>query len=232
MTLKVELESLDGVDENIRGLYEEQGGKFRLKVDGLEDTGALKRAKDHEKQARKQAELQAKELQDQIEALREKINAGKDDDAKKKGDIEALEKSWQDKLTKREKELLGQIDGLNGNLRALLVDREAVRIASELAVEGSAGILVPHIKSRLGVEQKEGQFVTVVNDGEGKPSALTLDELKQEFANNAAFAPVIVGSKASGGGAGGGKGGSAANSGDLSKMSRKEKLEYFRNQKT
>ena len=232
MTLKVELESLDGVDENLRGLYEEQDGKYRLKLEGAEDTGALKRAKDHEKQARKQAEQQAKELQEQLDALQDKINTGKDDDAKKKGDTEALEKSWQDKLTKRENELTGQIDGLNGNIRTLLVDREAVRLATELAVEGSAGILVPHIKSRLGVEQKDGQFVTVVNDSEGKPSALTLDELKEEFSNNAAFAPVIVGSKASGGGAGGGKGGSAAHGGDLSKMSRKEKLEYFRNQKT
>lgn len=232
MTLQVELESLDGVDENLRGLYKEQHGKFRLNVDGLEDTSALKRAKDHEKQARKQAERQAKEFQDQLEALQEKINAGKDDDAKKKGDIEALEKSWQDKLTKREKALLGQIDGLNDNLRTLLVDREAVRIASELAIEGSAEILVPHIKSRLGVEQKEGRFVTVVNDAESKPSALTLDELKQEFANHTAFAPVIVGSKASGGGASGSKGGSAAHSGDLSQMSRKEKLDYFRHQKT
>ncbi|WP_223531259.1 putative metallopeptidase [Pseudomonas sp. GL-R-19] len=48
-------------------------------------------------------------------------------------------------------------------------------------------------------------------DKQGKLSASTLDELKAEFANNTAFAPLIVGSKASGGGAGGaGHGGGAA----------------------
>jgi len=68
-------------------------------------------------------------------------------------------------------------------------------------VEGSAGLLMPHIKSRLGVEEKDGQFVTVVHDSEGKPSALTLDELKVDISSNKAFAPVLAGYKASGGSA-------------------------------
>ena len=38
---------------------------------------------------------------------------------------------------------------------------------------------------------------------DGKPSALTIDELKAEFTSNPAFAPVIAGSKATGGGASG-----------------------------
>ena len=37
---------------------------------------------------------------------------------------------------------------------------------------------------------------TVVIGQDGKPSALTIDELKAEFASNPAFAPVIPGSKA------------------------------------
>ncbi len=201
MSLKLKLDSLDGVDKNLHALYEEKEGKYYLKVEGLEDTSALKRAKDHEKEARKKAEQQLKAIQDELKTLKDQIEANKDDDAKKKGDIEALEKSWKEKLEKREAELQTRLDEMSNGTRTLLVDKEAVRIASELAVEGSADVLVPHIKSRLGVEQKDGQFVTVVNDAEGKPSALTLDELKKEIAGNAAFAPVIVGSKATGGGA-------------------------------
>ena len=230
--LKFLLDSLDGVDENLHALYEEADGKYRLKVEGLDDTGALKRAKDHEKTARKAAEDQARELKEQLEALQAQINQGKDDDARKAGDIEALEKSWQTKLSNRENELNGTIENLQNNLKSILVDKEAVRLASELAVEGSSELLIPHIKSRLATSERDGQLVTVVNDLEGKPSALTLDELKQEFANNKAFAPVVVGSRASGGGADGGNSGGATKFSELSEADRvamyKENPEQYR----
>jgi len=70
---------------------------------------------------------------------------------------------------------------------------------------------LPHIERRLSVEQRDGKPVVVVLDQQGKLSAATLDELKAEFANDVAFAPLIAGSKASGGGANGaGNGGGAA----------------------
>ena len=71
---------------------------------------------------------------------------------------------------------------------------------------------MPHIRARLSVDIRDGQPQTVVIGQDGKPSALTLDELKAEFASNQAFAPVIASSRASGGGASGGsgKGGGAA----------------------
>ncbi|NYZ69116.1 hypothetical protein H0A36_24145 [Endozoicomonas sp. SM1973] len=239
--LKFLLDSLDDVDENLHALYEEADGKYQLKVDGIEDTGALKRAKDHEKTARKAAEDQARELKEQLEALQVQINESKDADARKNGDIEALEKSWQDKftnsenswsekLTSRENELNSTIENLQNNLKSILVDKEAVRLASELAVEGSSELLIPHLKARLATSERDGQLVTVVNDSEGKPSALTLDELKQEFANNKAFAPVVVGSHAFGGSADRGNSSGATHNGDVTKMSRQEKLAYFENQ--
>lgn len=236
--LKFLLDSLEGVDENLHALYEEKDGKFQLKIEGLDDTGALKRAKDHEKTARKAAEDQAKELQAQLESLQAQINESKDQEARKTGDIEALEKSWQDKFTSNEKswseklsnrenELNSTVEKLQNNLKSILVDKEAVKLASELSVEGSSELLIPHIKARLATSERDGQLVTVVNDLEGKPSALTLDELKQEFANNKAFAPVVVGSHAFGSSAGGSNSSGAAHNGDLNNMSRQEKLAYF-----
>ncbi|WP_163836866.1 hypothetical protein [Spartinivicinus ruber] len=235
--LKFQLDSLEGVDENLHGLYEEVNGAYRLKVDGIEDTGALKRAKEHEKTARKAAEDQARELKEQLEALQVKMNENKDADARKNGDIEALEKSWQDKfsnsenawsekLTSRENELNGTIEKLQNNLKAILVDKEAVRLASELAVEGSAELLIPHIKARLTTSERNGQLVTVVNDLEGKPSALTLDELKHEFANKAAFAPVIVGSLATGSSASSSKSSSATKK--FSELTEAERTDLYR----
>ncbi|MDO6706783.1 hypothetical protein [Photobacterium sp. 1_MG-2023] len=198
------LDSLDGLEEAHKAFYEKKDdGKYHLKVEGIEDTGALKRAKDHEKEKRKAAEDKNKELETRLAELETKEQEREQEHQRKSGDVDALEKSWQEKLTKRETELNQQIESLNGNLRTMLVDNEATKLAAELAGD-SASVLLPHIKSRLGVAEKEGKQVTAVLDTAGQPSAFTLDELKKEFSDNPAFAPVIVGSKASGGGAGGG----------------------------
>lgn len=109
----------------------------------------------------------------------------------------------------------------------MLVDKEAARLAGELALAGCAGVLLPHIRARLAVDYADGAPITRVLGTDGKPSALTLDELKQEFAANEAFAPIIAGSKASGGGAGGSNGGRAAPSANRSKMTYPEKAAYI-----
>lgn len=236
MALKIELESIEELDEPLRDLYEEVDGKYRLKVEGIEDTGALKRAKDHEKQARKAAEDSAKTLQAQLDQIKKEQEeadlaakkASGDDDAWR----ESLKKSWSTKYDQREKELLEANESLSANLRQILVDNETIKLASDIAIEGKSAALVPHIKSRLGVGEKDGKRVTVVLDEEGRESALTLDELKKEIINNPVFDTLVAGSKATGGGAAPSKGGGASqqsSGGDLSKMNREQKLEHFRN---
>ena len=42
--LKLTVDSLDGIDETIKGLYVEKDGKFVLPVEGIEDTTGLKTA--------------------------------------------------------------------------------------------------------------------------------------------------------------------------------------------
>jgi hypothetical protein len=211
MTLKFQLDSLEGVDESIQALYVEKDGKFILGIEGLpqpEDVSGLKSKvqelldeKKAEAEKRKAAEDQAR--LDREEALR------------KSGNVEELEKSWSEKYARREAELTGQLESTNstlqGQIRDLTVGRTATEIATTLAIPGSAKALLPHIERRLSVEQRDGKPTVVVLDAAGKLSAATLDELKAEFTNDPAFGPLIAGSKASGGGAGGaGKGGGAA----------------------
>jgi hypothetical protein len=211
MTLKFQLDSLEGVDESIQALYVEKDGKFVLGIEGLpqpEDVSGLKSKvqelldeKKAEAEKRKAAEDQAR--LDREEALR------------KSGNVEELEKSWSEKYARREAELSGQLESTNatlqGQIRDLTVGRTATEIATTLAIPGSAKALLPHIERRLSVEQRDGKPTVVVLDAAGKLSAATLDELKAEFTNDPAFGPLIAGSKASGGGAGGaGKGGGAA----------------------
>lgn len=162
----------------------------------------------------------------------EKAKADIEAAARKAGDVDALEKSWQDKLAKRETELNTEKQALYGQLRDVTVNATAHSIAAELAVQGSASVLLPHIERRLSLETRDGRPVVVVLGKDGKPSASTVDELKQEIAGDAAFAPLIVGSKASGAGGSGAKGGGAAKREmkrtDFETLSEKAKREFFK----
>lgn len=204
MSLKYEIDSLDGLGEAVTGFYEKtDSGKFRLKVEGIEDVSGLKR-KNEELLAEKRAAADARKQAE------ESARIAAEEAARKSGDVESLDKSWQkkhaDALAAKEAEL----GTVKGTLNKLLVDNVAVQLATELAVQGSSALLIPHIKSRLEVDTSSGEPKTVVLGPDGKRSALTIEELKAELAANPAFAPVIAGSKATGGGASGTGGGGGA----------------------
>lgn len=164
---------------------------LKKKVDELL---AEKKASDHK---RKEAEEAARKAAEEA--------------ARKAGDVGALEKSWQEKLATTQAEKDAEITRLNSSLTNVLVDNVATTIANELALQGSANVLLPHVRSRLAVDYVDGVPMTRVLGPDGKPSAATIDELKSEFAANTAFAPIIAGSKASGSGASGaGRGGAAS----------------------
>jgi len=199
MALQYQLDSLDGVDESLQPFYTEKEGKFVLGIEGLpkqEDISGLKSKVDELLAEKKAVTQKAKEAEEAAARAAEEA-------ARKGGDTEALDKSWQDKYSKREQELQAAIDALSGSVTTMTVDSVAMQMASELAVEGSAKVLLPHIKARLAAEQRDGKYVTAVRDANGKPSASTLDDLKNEISSDPAFAHVIVGSRATGGGANG-----------------------------
>jgi hypothetical protein len=201
--------------KELQGLYVEKDGTFVLDLEtgDDDDAGALKRAKDHEKRLRKEAEENARKLQEQLDAITKEKEEAATSNAKKKGDVDSIEKSWQEKLAKREKELNDQLAIANGELTKMLVDNVAQQIASEISTAPS--VIMPHIKSRLRAEFKDGKAATRIVDAEGNPTALTLDDLKKDFVANKDFAPIIAASKASGGGAGGAGSGGGATGGKV-----------------
>ena len=211
MTLKFQLDSLEGVDESVQSMYVEKDGKFVLNIEGLpqpEDVSGLKNQLSTLLNEAKEAKRLKREAEEQAQRDREEA-------ARKSGNVEELEQSWSEKYNRREAELTGALESerntLQGQIRDLTVGRTATEIATTLAIPGSAKALLPHIERRLSVEQRDGKPTVVVLDAAGKLSAATLDELKAEFTSDPAFGPLIAGSKASGGGAGGaGKGGGAA----------------------
>src|SRR5690606_17144792 len=128
--------------------------------------------------------------------------------AKKAGNIEALEKSWKEKLEKTVAELEAKnkdkIAKMESSLSKLLRTNVANEIAMKIGLDGSESVLAKLLLERIGYEEESGDYKTVVLDKEGKRSALSIEELMKEVQADKAFAPLIKGSSASGGGAGGG----------------------------
>ena len=208
MPLPYKIETMDSVDPVFHKEYSKSdSGGYLLNVEGLpkaEEPPELKSALQKERDARKAAEKLIKEKE--AEAKTKELEA-----AKASGDVQALEKSWTDKLNTEKQTYEQQLQSLNGMINNLTVGSTATKLAAELAVQGSADVLLPHIQNRLKVEVVDGNPVVRVLDREGKPSAATVEELKSEFLNNQSFAPIISGTKASGAGhRGAGNSGGAA----------------------
>ncbi len=214
MKYKVSASDYEGLSDDQKALYGEvKDDQHTLKIEGLpkvEDVSGLKakneqllkEAKDA-KDARKKAE---KKAADEATAA-----------AQKSGDVEAINASWQTKYDTDLGAANDKADDALSMLRLEKVHSRAVELATTLAVSGSADVLLPHIESRLSMEIKDGRAVAVVMDLQGKPSALTVEELGKEIADNPAFAPLIEASKAAGGGANGTQRGRAAKSKTVTK---------------
>lgn len=208
--LKNTIQKLDEVEEGLRQYYkEQQDGSFILQVEGADDFSKLKAAKEHEKEMRKEAEEQQRQLREQYIAEKKKNEQIKLDQEKAKGDVDAVDASWKKKFEEREAELQKQNSDLLNNIKSSKKDSAALNLATELTDGKANNLILPHITSRLDVEIVEGVPVVKVLDKDGKPSANNLEDLKKEFFTNEEFSAIVVSSKAGGGGATGGASGGA-----------------------
>ena len=197
--MKLTKAEYDALPASMKKLFKADGDDYVSTFQTEDEVSALKNANERNKEELRQLKTDLKELRDA------QSKAG-DDDAKRKGDIEALEKSWQTKLNAAEQKAKGEIDKRDAALRQLLVTSEAAKIAAEIS---TAPHLIEHfVAQRLAAEFDGDMPKTRVLDSNGKPSALSLDDLKKDFLADKRFESILVGSRGSGGGAGGTKPGS------------------------
>lgn len=223
MKAKITEEEFESLNEAIKSEYQKDGDKYNLTVEGLEDTGALKRAKEHEKERRQKVEAELKIAKEKLtEKEDEIINLHKG--AVSKDDVDALERSYKEKLEKTETEYKQRLTESEGSLRSMLVDNVATKLANEISTVPD--LMSGAISARLTTEVVDGKAITRVLDKDGKPSALTVEELKKEFIANEKFSSIIVGSNATGSGASGSGNGSGASK-KLSEMSEGERVKLF-----
>lgn len=222
MALKRKLTAAEwqALSEDVKKEYKPEGSDYVL---DLEDTAfdTLKAEKAAEKAKREKAE---KDLQDLKDAAAEKERKEAEDKAKASGDVAALEKSWKDKAEREVEAEREKTKAADNALRVALVDTEATKIAHEICTVPD--LIVDKIKSRMKVEITDGVPVVRVLSADGKPSALSVADLKKEFLDNPAYKAIIKGSNASGGGAGGGGQGGGASQKKLSEMTATEEAKF------
>lgn len=195
MALKLTLDNLDGVDEAIKPLYVEHDGKFKLAVDGLEDTSGLRSALEKERKARREAEQRAKlalsdEEMEEVERLRSEAARAKGADEI----VNQIKARHAKELEARTKE----VQAYRAHLEKTVLESTASKLLAEH--KGNVGLLMPHIQAALRVEEADGQFQVVPANAASLEEVVT--GLKTTFP--AAFSDSgHSGSGAIGGGGGG-----------------------------
>lgn len=198
---KIKKSAFEKLSDELKKEYKvdaDDDSNYNLEVDGLEDTGSLKRAKDREQQRAKEAEEERDSLREQVS----KLEKGK------AGDVVKLQTKYErdtETLKTQHTEALSKRDGF---ITKSLTTGLAERISAALNPKAPK-VFVPHIEKRISVDLTGDEPKIVILGADGKASALTPETLQAEFVANKDFAGMIVGSKASGG-AGATKTGSGA----------------------
>lgn len=186
--MKVVLPSLDGIDEAVAGLYVQQGDKFVLDIEGVDDHPsviALKGGHTNSKRERDEARRELTTLKQKLAAYPEDFDpenyqrllteeeARKNDPNNKdvRTQIEAAtnatKQQYETKLTNEKRKHDGElkardekIAGLEGTVRKLLVDEGLTKSLTEAGV-------APHflkgakalLASQVEVVEEDGEFV-------------------------------------------------------------------------
>ncbi|RKZ45102.1 MAG: hypothetical protein DRQ58_10795 [Gammaproteobacteria bacterium] len=218
--MKYQLDSIDDLDESQKGLYEKIGDAYVLKIEGLDDLGlkienvdGLKTAMQHERDQAKSAKSALQKLKKETEK-KDAETAAKEAEAS--GDIEKIKENIRGVFQKDIETLDQIISKQSKKLSQLLIRDEANRLAHEIAVDTDAvEILAEHINNRLTIEEKDGDYVTVVIGDDGKPSGLSMKEYQSSLQTNKSLARLLKSSNGTGSGASNTRTGSSNSNPDI-----------------
>lgn len=195
MKKKITKAEHDALSDEFKAEYKKAGKDFVLDVDdddGDGDTGELRRANDRLKQEAKDAKKEAAEAKRKLAEI-------DGDDARKSGDITKIEASWQKKVDDEKAASVEALSKLQTAIKKERIETTALNIAKEISKSPKA--LARVLADRITVDFEGDEPTTVILDKNGKPSRMSVDDLKKEVSADPDFKDIIVASKASGGGA-------------------------------
>jgi hypothetical protein len=220
--LKLTVDSLDAIDEPLRSLYEENEGKFRLKVDGVEDTSGLRSALEKERKAARDLEKRVKKWEalgkseEEIQALLSAAEQAEHEKASKAGEWEKLRAQMNEKHEAALRAEADKSTKMRATLERYLVDAAATTAIA--AAKGVPELLLPHVQRHVKVVEEDGDFVARVVDAKGDPRVnskgehMTISDLVGEMRQSEVFGRAFESSGNAGSGKqpGNGAGGAGA----------------------
>lgn len=211
MALQLVVESLESIPENVRSLYQQDGDKFRLQIDGYEDPAGLKSALQKERETAKSASKQAQawaslgKSPEEIQQLLESQRKSEEDKAAKNGEWDKLKVQMQEQFGSERAKLESALKAKDGAIERYLVDAQATAAISEL--KGVPALLLPHVKASVKVVDDDGEYVTRVVDANGNPRVnskgdfLSIKDLVSEMRQSDVFGRAFEPTGTTGGGA-------------------------------
>lgn len=212
MSLKLHVDTLDAVDENLRSLYVADGAKFKLQVADLDDT-ISSRVSEATKRANKEAEgerLKRKQWEtlgktpDEIQAIIDAQAKLDEEKARKAGEFDKILAQVNENTAKQIKAKDEVIASKDKTLHRYLIDSQAT--AAIAAAKGVPDLLLPHVQRHVRVQEKDGDHKVVVVDAAGDPRVngkgepLTISDLVSEMKQSEIYGRAFDGSGQSGSG--------------------------------
>lgn len=194
----------DSLSDELKKEYKADGDDYVLDITELDkhpQAGALKRAKDRVSEERDTIKNEFADFKKAQESTRKQYEADlkalRDGKGNSEEDIAKVRADYEKKLAKTRTEYEQKIDGLNGDLKNVMVTDKAAALATEWSKAPS--LMKGQIASRLTTERNDkGALELRVLDKEGNPSAMSISDLKAEFYADKEYAPVLKANGASG----------------------------------
>jgi len=196
MSLPILADTLDAIPEAAHTFYEVSDGKYKLKVEGLEDTAGLKSALTAERTAKKEFEKAAKRWQgldfDEIQTILREREDAKLKTAKETGDFDTILNQHKSKWQQELDALKAERDALAAAERAATVGNTLVNALAKAGVtEEGLELLQDRLARRIKSETADGKRLHRVMAADGvTPLAgsasdgfATLDDLVGEARN-------------------------------------------------
>lgn len=221
LKFKITKAEWEGLDEGIKGFYEEKDGSYQLTVEGLDNASEIKialrkereRASEFEKIV-KQWNGTGKKPEEVVEILK-KAAEEEEQRKKDKGEYESIITQLKEGKAKELAVKDEALKTMRQTLDSYLIDAEATRVLTEGG--GNATLLLPHVKKATQVIEDNGTYVVRVVGSDGNPRVnskgeyLGIKDLVEEMKENESFqcAFAATDKKGSGAGGSGGTGGTS-----------------------
>lgn len=236
--LKMTVDSLEAIDETLHDFYEQDGDKFKLKVEGIEPVDGLKSALEKERKAARELEKKVKRWEslgksdEEIADLLKKAEDAELSEAERKGEWDKLRAQMNEKHQAELKSRDDKLKAMQSTLERHLIDATAT--AAIAAEKGVPDLLLPHVQRHVRVVDEDGEFVVRVVDAKGDPRVdakgepLTIADLVKEMKASEIFGRAFEASGNTGSGKQPGSGsGGTGTAKPRGKMSLEEKADFI-----